>query len=277
MKRVARIATTLFFAFFVWVAVGLFSAFFVYGGQILFAIYDSDLFAVTPEKVEITGVSRLTREEILLLAGLDRRVRWFDLDEHRIALFIRSNGWIKECAVIARFPDRVQVSVTEYQPAIVVNRPETSGEHGERLYSIWFADADGAVFKKAFPREGREALPLLFVEDEVDPGRTREIIRQALSIAEEWRPRADICRLRSIGYDLFDGFSLECEFPGYRIARVVLGDLAGDDSLLRRRGRIFFESAEKLRERKLFAAEYLFDPHREDDMLVAGRIVHYVP
>ena len=277
MKRAARIATALFFAIFIWVAVGVFSALFVYGGRLSFAIYDSEFFAVTPEKVEITGIARLTREEILLLAGLDRRVRWFDLDEHRMGLFIRSNGWIKECAVSARFPDRVHIAVTEYQPAIVVNRPEVSGERGERLYSIWFADADGTVFKKAFPREGREALPLLFIEDEVDPGQARDIIRQALSVADEWRPRADICRLRSIAYDVFDGFSLECEFPGRRIARVVIGDLAGDDTLLRRRGRIFFDSAEKLRERALFAAEYLFDPHREDDALVAGRIVHYVP
>ncbi len=277
MKRAARIATALFFAIFVWVAVGVFSALFVYGGRLSFAIYDSEFFSVTPEKVEITGIARLTREEILLLAGLDHRVRWFDLDEHRIGLFIRSNGWIKECSVAARFPDRVHISVTEYQPAIVVNRPEASGERGERLYSIWFADAEGAVFKKAFPCEGREALPLLFIEDEVDAGHTRDVIRQALSVAEEWRPRADICRLRSIAYDVFDGFSLECEFPGRRIARVMIGDLAGDDTLLRRRGRIFFESAEKLRERSLFAAEYLFDPHREDDALVAGRIVHYVP
>ncbi|HNT27667.1 MAG TPA: hypothetical protein PKH10_05735, partial [bacterium] len=64
MKRAARIATALFFAIFVWVAVGVFSALFVYGGRLSFAIYDSEFFSVTPEKVEITGIARLTREEI---------------------------------------------------------------------------------------------------------------------------------------------------------------------------------------------------------------------
>ncbi len=259
----------------VWMTAGLFSAFFVHTERYAAQLRASDEFAVTPDKVAVEGIVQLARDEVLLLAGFDRRLSWFDVDEHRAELFIRSNGWIKECEVQTIFPDRVRIRIVEYEPAIVVNSRETSGERGEGLYSIWFADADGVIFKKAFPREGKSELPLFFIEQERSPEGRTALVRQAIAIAGEWRRHTDLCALRSIGYDRYDGFSLECEFPKRRTARILLGEPGTGDEIIKRRGGIFRDAAARLRDKRLFAGEFQFDARRGGDALIAGQVVHY--
>ncbi|HOW50799.1 MAG TPA: FtsQ-type POTRA domain-containing protein [bacterium] len=275
MRKALSIIVMTGLMLFVWMTAGVFTAFFVHTERYAGKVRSSDEFAVTPEKVTVEGIAHLTRDEVLLLAGFDRRMSWFDVDEHRAALFIRSNGWIKECEVQTIFPDRVRIRVTEYEPAIVVNRRETEGERGEGLYSIWFADRDGVIFKKAFPREGRTDLPLFFIENEAGAEVRPDLIKQAIAIAAEWRRHADLCSLRSIGYDAFDGFSLECEFPKRRTARIYLGDPGVGDDIIKRRGGIFRDAALRLRDKRLFAGEFQFDARRSGDALIAGQVVHY--
>lgn len=238
------------------------------------AIHDSDFFAVLPGQVLIEGSRRIERSEILLLAGLDRRVSWFDIDEHRIELFIRSNGWIKRCAVNTVFPNGVRIFVEEYEPAIVVYRRETGGEKGEALYGMWFANREGMVFKKMFPGEYRSDLPLFFVESDVSAARQRELIRRAVAIAAEWSKHRGICVPRGISYGTVEGFSLECEFPERRRSTIVLGDVS-DDEAIERYGDLFRRTASSLRARRLFAGEYLFEMSDGDTKLVAGRLVQH--
>ncbi len=269
MKRVLSFMALCGLMFVVYVTAALVTAGFVGLENLARRIHDSDYFAVVPAQVAIEGAQRIEHKEILLLAGLDRRISWFDLDEHRMELFIRTNGWVKRCAVRAVFPNAVRIFVEEYDPAIVVYRRETRGEKGESLYAIWFADRDGVIFKKAFPGEHRGDLPLLFIEDAdaVD----RRIVQQALVVAAEWRKHRDLCLLRNVVYDIIDGFSLECEFPRSRRAAILLGKIDADAEVFRR-GEIFRHTAHGLRTKRLFAGEYRFD---DAETLVAGQLVHY--
>lgn len=275
MKKALSVIAIAGLVLIVWVVAGLVTAFFVHTEHYAAQLRASDEFAVTPDKVAVEGIAQLTREEVLLLAGLDRRMSWFDIDEHRAELFIRSNGWIKECEVQTQFPDSVRIRITEYEPAIVVNSRETGGEQGEGLYSIWFADADGVIFKKAFPREGRTDLPLFFIDDRPDTAQRAALVKQAIAVAAEWKRHGDLCLLRSVGYDPYDGLSLECEFPKHRNARIMLGDPGEGDEVIKRRGGIFRDAAMRLREKRLFAGEFQFDARRGGDALIAGQVVHY--
>ncbi len=275
MKKALSIIVMTGLALFVWMTAGVFTAVFVGAERYTAQLRASDEFAVTPDKVTVEGIVQLTRDEVLLLAGFDRRMSWFDIDEHRAELFIRSNGWIKECEVQTIFPDSVRVRIVEYEPVIVVNSRETGGERGEGLYSIWFADRDGVIFKKSFPREGRGDLPLFFIENEPGPEMRTALVKQAIAIASEWRRHTDLCTLRSVGYDMFDGFSLECEFPKHRTARIMLGDTGTGEDIIQRRGGIFRDAALRLRGKRLFAGEFQFDARRGGDALIAGQVVHY--
>ena len=275
MRKALSIIALTGLTLLVWMTAGLFTAFFVHTERYAAQLRASDEFAVTPAKVTVEGIAQLTHDEVLLLAGLDRRVSWFDIDEHRAELFIRSNGWIKECEVQAVFPDKVRIVIEEYLPAIVVNSRESAGEQGEGLYSIWFADADGVIFKKAFPRESRTDLPLFFIENDPGPDLRTTLVKQAIAVALEWKRHGDLCQLRSIGYDAFDGFSLECEFPKHRTARIMLGDPGTGDEIIKRRGVIFRDAAVRLRDKRLFAGEFQFDARRSGDALIAGQVVHY--
>ncbi len=274
MKRLLSFLMSCALIAIVYLTALLVSAGFVGLERLSAAIHDSDFFAVIPERVVIEGARRLDRSEMLLLAGLDRRVSWFDIDEHRIELFIRANGWTKRCAVNTVFPNGVRIFVEEYEPAVVVYRRETTGEGGEALYGMWFADRDGTVFKKMFPGEHRSDLPLFFVESDVSTNRQRELIRRAVAIADEWNKHRGICLARGISYGTVEGFSLECEFPDRRRSTIVLGDVA-DDEVVSRCGELFRRTAASLRAKRLFAGEYLFETHGGETKLVAGRLVQH--
>ncbi len=274
MRRVLSFTTSCGLVALTYLTVVLVSACFVGLERLSAAIHDSDYFAVMPERVSIEGASRLCRSEILLLAGLDRRVSWFDINEHRIELFIRTNGWIKRCVVNAVFPNKVRIFIEEYEPAIVVYRRETRGEKGEALYAMWFADREGTVFKKTFPGEHRGDLPLFFVENDAIPGRQREIVERAIEIADEWKKHRNLCVLRSVSYDAFEGFSLECEFPRRHRSAVLLGEVEGKNAVAQR-SELFRRAADGLLAKRLFAGEYLFEGRGGDTTLVTGKLVQH--
>ncbi len=274
MRRVLSFTASCGLAALTYLTAAIVSAGFVGLERLSAAIHDSDYFAVVPERVSIEGASRLGRSEILLLAGLDRRTSWFDINEHRVELFIRANGWIKRCAVKAVFPDKARIFIEEYEPAIVVYRRETRGEKGESLYAMWFADREGTVFKKTFPGEHRGDLPLFFMESDAAPGRQKETVARAIEIADEWKKHRNLCVLRSVAYDAIDGFSLECEFPRRHRAAVLLGKVEGN-GVVAHRSELFRRTADGLLAKRLFAGEYLFETHGGDTTLVAGKLVQH--
>ena len=86
----------------------------------------SPRFAVT--SIEVTGQSRLSRDEIVTAAGISSGANLFTLDPREIVARVEALPLIRRAEVIRTFPDRVTLAVEERRPFTVV--------HAERLYWI---------------------------------------------------------------------------------------------------------------------------------------------
>jgi cell division septal protein FtsQ len=86
----------------------------------------SSRFAVT--SIEVTGQSRLTRDDIVAAAGISPGANLFTLDPREIVARLETLPQIRRAEVIRTFPDRVALIVEERRPFTVV--------HAERLYWI---------------------------------------------------------------------------------------------------------------------------------------------
>ena len=86
----------------------------------------SSRFAVT--SIEVTGQSRLTRNDIVTAAGISPGANLFTLDPREIVARLETLPQIRRAEVIRTFPDRVTLVVEERRPFTVV--------HAERLHWI---------------------------------------------------------------------------------------------------------------------------------------------
>ncbi len=276
MRLFVKIASYTAVALTVWLSAALCNAAIVTVNRAVGSYLKSDEFVVRQDTVEISGNKELTRYEVLLLAGLDKKRSWFDLSERDMELFIRSNNWVKRCEVRKLLPNRVKILIEEYVPAIVLSGRET-GAQDNAGNILWFADRDGTVFKKAFPGESSRDLPLLFIDDSdrVQQER-REMIQRAIAIAETWREGREVCTLIGIYRDAVNGFSADCEFQGGKSSRIRLGHLASGAADAKELGKSFFDAARKLQSRSMFAAEYSFDGEKQDRKVIVGQLVQQV-
>ena len=86
----------------------------------------SSRFAVT--SIEVTGQSRLNRDDIVTAAGISPGANLFTLDPREIVARLETLPQIRRAEVIRTFPDRVTLVVEERRPFTVV--------HAERLHWI---------------------------------------------------------------------------------------------------------------------------------------------
>ena len=86
----------------------------------------SSRFAVT--SIEVTGQSRLNRDDIVAAAGISPGANLFTLDPREIVARLETLPQIRRAEVIRTFPDRVTLVVEERRPFTVV--------HAERLHWI---------------------------------------------------------------------------------------------------------------------------------------------
>jgi cell division protein FtsQ len=86
----------------------------------------SPRFTVT--SIEVTGQSRLTRDDIVAAAGISPRANLFALDPREIVARLEELPLIRRAEVIRTFPDRVTLIVEERRPFTVV--------HADRLHWI---------------------------------------------------------------------------------------------------------------------------------------------
>ena len=86
----------------------------------------SPRFTVT--SIEVTGQSRLSRDDIVTAAGISSGANLFTLDPREIVARLEALPLIRRAEVIRTFPDRVTLVVEERRPFTVV--------HAERLHWI---------------------------------------------------------------------------------------------------------------------------------------------
>lgn len=92
--------------------------------------------------VMVSGNVRISREEVILAAGLDRPVSYFSVNEKKIAQGIESNRYLKFVGLEKFFPDRLTLYVEERQPMVQV----------QEMGADYFLADDGMVLE----RKGRD-------------------------------------------------------------------------------------------------------------------------
>jgi len=81
-------------------------------------------------QVDVQGAQRLTPAQVRGLAGLDRPSSVFAVDAATIRRKLTATAWVREATVTTELPDRVVVSVQEWQPVAAYQ----AGAQGRPLY-----------------------------------------------------------------------------------------------------------------------------------------------
>ncbi|MGM0556250.1 MAG: cell division protein FtsQ/DivIB [Myxococcota bacterium] len=165
------------------------------------------------ERIEVDGLERVERAELMERAGLLEGVNIFDVDARRAGEAMEAHPWIRKARVERRLPDQVVVDIEEYQPTAVL---VDDGYH--------LVDAQGAVFMKLGAEEAREGLLELPLVTGIDVKSTsedelRDQLLEALGVVEMYRSRglAEWQPLSEVHYDPVLGLSIVTAESGTEI------------------------------------------------------------
>lgn len=147
--------------------------------QILF--YYSDFFKL--KKIQIYGIQRVSKEEILQTANIPLGRNIITLPLSQIQRQIKTIHWIKDVKVKWALPGIINIYVTERIPEILIR------QNGKPKY--WYAsDKNGIILYKASNKE-LSLFPRLVVEDEVEVEKKvpKEKVKIALSLDKNILPK----------------------------------------------------------------------------------------
>lgn len=212
MKKFLRIAAALGYLFCTYILVSVFAAAFCFAGDAFVTFKNSERMLITPENVEINGNVRLTREDILFAAGLDKKISFFDADSKKITLNLSTCGWVKKAFTEKFFPNSVKIHIEEFKPVMIVNSKKKSPDSDKELFMMWFSDEDGILFKRALPGEVTKDIPMFFLNYSTpeENKKRSENIKKAVFIAEKWNNVSSNCKLAAMTYEVLAGYSIEC-------------------------------------------------------------------
>jgi cell division septal protein FtsQ len=157
-------------------AVGIVAGFFVGGRALSNHLRTSESFSV--RGIELTGLERLTREEVLEAAGVVEGMSIFELDEEEAQRMLALHPWVRECHVEKRMPDSVAVDVVEREFVALL----WSG-------SLFRVDLDGTVFEEHPRGAPIDRVMITGIEQallEEDGELFREELRKILQIVGEY-------------------------------------------------------------------------------------------
>ncbi|MDR2934931.1 MAG: FtsQ-type POTRA domain-containing protein, partial [Candidatus Adiutrix sp.] len=161
----------------------------------------SDYFAV--KKVNISGLNRIGREEILKAAGLDNPVNIWLFDTDKAAASLSALSWLDEARVSKAMPDTVIIEIVEYRPKLLVS-----------LGRLYYLSDGGRPFKALEPGENPGLVIVSgFSEDEL-MSRTPGVITalaEIFSLVDVLAARQDEFKLdqvAEINYDAVRGLTL---------------------------------------------------------------------
>ncbi|MBO4697996.1 FtsQ-type POTRA domain-containing protein [bacterium] len=265
MKRFFGIAAAAGYVLCTYFFVSFFSAAFCFAGDAFVKFKNSEKMLVTPGNVEINGNDRLSREDILFVTGLDKKISFFDADSKKMMLNLTTCGWVKKAFVEKFFPNSVKISIEEFKPVMIVNSKKKSPDSDKELFMMWFSDSDGILFKRAVPGEVTRDIPMFFLNYSMheENKKRSEKIKKAIFISENWNRISSRCRLNTITYEVLGGYSLECAGDGGLKTVIHLKEeFAGDECV-----EIMQDIAklqDLLRTRNQWAGEYDVDKKEND-------------
>lgn len=108
------------------------------------------------ENIEVSGECRLSPEEILEAAGIQKGVNLVSLNLKTLRNKLLSHPWIAEADVRRTFPKQIEIRIREQEPVAVLN-------FGKQF----LINGDGVIFKEAHSLE-ITGLPLLSGVDYTD-------------------------------------------------------------------------------------------------------------
>ncbi|MDZ4179624.1 MAG: FtsQ-type POTRA domain-containing protein [Coriobacteriia bacterium] len=118
------------------------------------SIYQSALFSV--RAVEVTGITRLTADEVRALAALAPDATLLRFDGASVQERVEASPWVAEAAVSREFPDTIRIRIDERVPFALV-------DVGRETYYV--VDATGHVLAEQTPDETVTVVVVRDVED----------------------------------------------------------------------------------------------------------------
>jgi cell division protein FtsQ len=154
------------------------------------------------ERIEVTGLKRLTRDEVIGLAGIHPGQDLLALGLRQVGAQLERSPWVEKVQVRRYFPHMLSITVSEREPAAVVN-----------LGYLYYLDTQGHVFKPLQDGDRLDYPVLTGVTEEdlaKDPNGCREAFRAALGLIEllSKGPVFSLADVSEIHYDKGYGFTL---------------------------------------------------------------------
>lgn len=128
------------------------------------------------ERIEITRTKRLTRDEILALAGVKPGDPLLRLDLRRMADHMEKNPWIETLKIRRRLPSALAIEITEREPVAVVN-----------MGYLYYLDTKGEIFKPLTEGDRLDFPVVTGITGEdlgKDPAGSRQMLLSALGIMD---------------------------------------------------------------------------------------------
>ena len=172
------------------------------------------------QKVDVRGVSRITREEVVALTGITPGQNLLSLRLKLVGQQIARNPWVDSVRVQRFFPGTVAVSIVERQPVAVVN-----------MGLLYYLDGKGEPFKTLNFGDQLD-LPVVtgFTEEELasEPVATREALRSVCELLEVLKSHGSfiLADVSEIHYDSSHGLTMFTTSGALPI-KVGSGDFAG--------------------------------------------------
>jgi cell division protein FtsQ len=179
--------------------------------------------------IEIRGNQRAAADELVRMSGLSIGENIFTSDVDGAQSALLGEPWVKSVEVHRRLPDALVIRVAEREPALLVD-----------LGKLYFADADGTLFKRA--TEG-DALDLPIVtglsrsafQDQRE--QSEATLRDLVGFIEAYRTRGLEARYRieELRTDAEDGLTVQLSRVGTRgeLQSVKLGEAPYEEKLER--------------------------------------------
>lgn len=176
------------------------------------------------ERIEVGTLKRLTRDEVIALAGVQTGDDMLALRLSRIGEQLAKNPWIETVKVRRYFPHTISIDIAEREPAAVVN-----------MGYLYYLDEKGEIFKPLTEGD-RLDYPVLtgFEEEDMarDPNGFRQGLQRSLELIALLKEGAalPLGDVSEIHYDKGFGFTI---FTAQGGVPVRLGNGAFGDKLAR--------------------------------------------
>lgn len=154
------------------------------------------------KNIEVSSATRLTREEILGLAGVEAGKDLLKMNLKRMGEHILQNPWVETVRINRYFPDGISIAITEREPLAIVN-----------MGFIYYLDKNANIFK-VLNQGDKLDYPVVtgFSEEDLnsDPKGAKEALRATCDLLGILRKKGAfiLADMSEIHYDKGYGFTL---------------------------------------------------------------------